>query len=199
MKAITTTPEKAGRMSAEERRDEVLNIAIVEFATYGLHGASTETIAAKAGISQPYIFRLFGTKKELFIASVERVCDRIRATFQEAAAGVQAHSNAPQVQAQGDISLLPMHSNPVLVAMGHSYHKLLSQRYELLLLLQAFAASEDREVQRAVRKRYVALIDFVKETSQASDLEVMEFFAIGMGLTIGAVLDIMDLMKFEKE
>ena len=38
----------------------------------GLHGASTEDIAAAAGISQPYLFRLFGTKKELFLATVER-------------------------------------------------------------------------------------------------------------------------------
>jgi AcrR family transcriptional regulator len=178
MKASTTISEKSGRMSADERRDEVLNVAVVEFATYGLHGASTETIAAKAGISQPYIFRLFGTKKELFIASVERVCDRIRATFQQAAA-----------------------SDPdnALKAMGNSYHKLLSQRYELLMLLQAFAASEDREVQRAVRARYAGLIEFVEQTSGASHEQVMEFFAFGMGLTIGTVLDLTDLMTFEKE
>src|SRR5436309_2252901 len=148
MKSTTETTEKSGRMSAEERRDEVLNIAIVEFATYGLHGASTEAMAAKAGISQPYIFRLFGTKKDLFIAATERVCDRIRATFRQAAASDPDDS---------------------LKAMGRSYHKLLSQKYELLLLLQAFAASEDREVQRAVRKHYAGIIEFVKQTSQASD------------------------------
>jgi AcrR family transcriptional regulator len=186
-------------MSAEERRDEVLNIAIAEFATYGLHGASTETIAAKAGISQPYIFRLFGTKKELFIASVGRVCDRIRATFEQAAAGAGNQGISPQVQRPPEVPSLHHHGNATLDAMGRSYKKLLSQRYELLMLLQAFAASEDPEVQRAVRTRYVALIDYVKQISQASDLEVMEFFATGMGLTIGTVLDLTDLMTFEKE
>jgi AcrR family transcriptional regulator len=199
MNSSNTVPEKTGRMSAEERRDEVLDIAIVEFATYGLHGASTETIAAKAGISQPYIFRLFGTKKDLFIASVGRVCDRIRSIFEEAAAGAQDQGIACQAQTQGNASPLHAHDNAILDAMGRSYHKLLSQRYELLMLLQAFAASDDPEVQSAVRKRYVGLIDCVKETSQAGDREVMEFFAIGMGLTIGTVLDIADMMKFDKE
>ena len=55
----------AERKTAEQRRDEILDAALVEFAERGLHGASTEAIARRAGISQPYVFRLFGTKKEL--------------------------------------------------------------------------------------------------------------------------------------
>ena len=39
------------------------------FARGGLHGTSTEEIAEAAGISQPYLFRLFGTKKRLFVAT----------------------------------------------------------------------------------------------------------------------------------
>jgi AcrR family transcriptional regulator len=57
------------RQSAEVRRASVLNAAIVEFARSGYAGCSTDAIAARAGISQPYLFRLFGTKKELFIAT----------------------------------------------------------------------------------------------------------------------------------
>src|SRR5690349_24775256 len=64
--AVTT------RKSATERRDEILEAALVEFAARGLDGGSTETIAKAVGISQPYVFRLFGTKKQLFIATVER-------------------------------------------------------------------------------------------------------------------------------
>ncbi len=59
------------RKSAEERRDEILNAAMLEFAERGL-GASTDEIARVAGISQPYVFRLFGTKKELLKAVVAR-------------------------------------------------------------------------------------------------------------------------------
>ena len=60
------------RSTAAERRDAVLRAAQVAFARGGLHGTSTEEIAEAAGISQPYLFRLFGTKKKLFVATVER-------------------------------------------------------------------------------------------------------------------------------
>ena len=61
------------RQTAEERREEILEAARYEFAARGLHGTSTEDIARRAGISQPYVFRLFGTKKELFMASARVV------------------------------------------------------------------------------------------------------------------------------
>ncbi len=59
-------------MSAEERRETVLEAAVVEFAARGLAGTSAEDVARRAGISQPYLFRLFPTKKALFVALVER-------------------------------------------------------------------------------------------------------------------------------
>src|SRR5437868_12716756 len=60
------------RMSQGERREEILEAALDEFADHGYHGGSTEGIARRAGISQPYVFRLFGTKQELFKAVVAR-------------------------------------------------------------------------------------------------------------------------------
>src|SRR6188474_1290470 len=75
------------RKSAEERREAVLDAALGEFAEHGLHGGSTEAIAAKAGISQPYVFRLFGTKKELFKAVVSRCFRQTLERFQRAAEG----------------------------------------------------------------------------------------------------------------
>src|SRR5437588_5357504 len=75
------------RKSAEERREEILEAAVVEFAERGLHGASTEEIARRAGISQPYVFRLFGTKKELFKATVARCLRQTLELFQRAAEG----------------------------------------------------------------------------------------------------------------
>ena len=57
----TTSTE---RHTAAERRDEILDAALNEFAERGLHGTSTDRIARRAGISQPYLFRLFGRKKE---------------------------------------------------------------------------------------------------------------------------------------
>src|SRR5512145_1909906 len=75
------------RQTADERRVAVLEAANVEFALRGLHGASTDAIARRAGISQPYLFRLFGSKKELFIAVVDRCYDRTLEGFRAAASG----------------------------------------------------------------------------------------------------------------
>src|ERR671931_3594 len=78
----------AERKSAEERREEILEAALVEFAAHGLDGGSTEAIARAAGISQPYVFRLFGTKKQLFIATIERCMRGTLEMFHTASAGL---------------------------------------------------------------------------------------------------------------
>src|ERR1051325_8669319 len=78
-----------GRRTSEERREDILDAALVEFAERGLHGASTEDIARRAGISQPYVFRLFGTKKDLFKAVVTRCFRETLEMFQRAAEGLR--------------------------------------------------------------------------------------------------------------
>src|SRR6201982_1328930 len=96
------------RLSAAERKDDVLDAAMVEFAERGLEGTSTEDIARRAGISQPYLFRLFGTKKELFIATVTRCFRETLELFQRAAEGkrgeeaLHAIGNAYQEQLESD-------------------------------------------------------------------------------------------------
>src|SRR5262245_21141528 len=80
-------PATAQRKSAEERREDVLEAAREVFAEHGLSGGSTDEIARRAGISQPYLFRLFRTKKELFIAAIERCFAETRETFEHAAEG----------------------------------------------------------------------------------------------------------------
>ena len=68
-----TTARTRTRKSAEERREEIVAIAIEQFALNGYKGTSTEAIAREAGISQPYLFRLFKTKRDLFLACFEVV------------------------------------------------------------------------------------------------------------------------------
>src|SRR5436309_15491383 len=88
------------RKTKEVRREEILDAALEEFAERGYHGASTEDIARRAGISQPYVFRLFGTKKELFRAVAVRCLRETLEMFQRAAEGkrgeeaLQAMGNA---------------------------------------------------------------------------------------------------------
>src|SRR5512144_2199223 len=84
--AQTTAPAVPGhRLTADERRAEIIEAAVKAFASGGLAGTSTEEVARLAGVSQPYLFRLFGTKRELFIAAVERMFERIAWVFEDAA------------------------------------------------------------------------------------------------------------------
>src|SRR5919197_553939 len=85
-----TRPET--RASSDERRQQVIDAAVKEFAAHGFHAASTSAIAKRAGISQPYIYALFPNKHELFLATHRRVVKRIREAFAEAARG----ANGPE-------------------------------------------------------------------------------------------------------
>jgi AcrR family transcriptional regulator len=153
------------RKSAEERREQILEAAIEEFAARGLRGASIEDLAERVGVSQPYVYKLFGTKRDLFLAAMGRVTDRIQEAF------------ASSVEADPD---------DALGAMGRSYDR--SGRREMLLLLQGFAAADDPEVREAVGERYASLWRFVQRTSGASEEEVWNFFAAGMLLTVDAAI-----------
>ena len=76
------------RHSAEERREAVIAAATGEFARKGLHGASTDRIAREAGISQPYLFRLFRTKKELYLETSARRMEETYQAFERASRGL---------------------------------------------------------------------------------------------------------------
>ena len=62
------------RMTAEDRRELVLEAATRAFAHGGYAGTSTDAVAKEAGVSQPYVVRIFGTKLELFLEVFERAC-----------------------------------------------------------------------------------------------------------------------------
>ena len=161
-------------MSSAERREAVLDAAIAEFAVYGLHGATTEAIARRVVITQPYVFRLYGSKKELFLAAVERVCDRVIETWQAALQAVREDAD----------------SEERILAAGEAYVGLMGRREELLLLLQAFAASKDPDVLRVSRRRLRQMYEYVQQATGAPDERMQRFFAQGMLLTVAAALDL---------
>jgi AcrR family transcriptional regulator len=161
------------RMSADERRDAIVAAATEEFATGGLVGASTEAIARRVGVSQPYVFQLFGTKKELFIAVVRSCFMRIRLTFDDAAARWTPGTD------DCDSSLM---------AMGKAYKRLVADRTLLLVQLQSYAACSDPDVRTVVREEWGQLYRRVREVSGASRDEIHQFFAEGMLLNLGAAV-----------
>jgi AcrR family transcriptional regulator len=160
----------AARMSGAERRAQVLEIAAVEFADHGLHGASIDAIAHAAGITQAYVFRLFGTKKSLFMALVEAAFDRFTDAMARAAVGTEGI--------------------PALTLMGTQYYELLADRTTLLLQLQGFAACGDDEVRDLVRARFAHMWDTVAGTSGLDPVTVKSFLAFGMLLNNVAALDV---------
>jgi AcrR family transcriptional regulator len=166
------TPKVAVRKSAEVRREEILEAAMAEFAVGGLHGTPTEAIAARAGISQPYLFRLFGTKKELFLETVRRGFRHILGVFQEAAAR----------NPEGDLFL----------SMGHSYGDIRRDRARLMFQMQAYAACDDAEVREVVREEFASIYTFV-ETVLEDEEAVRDFFATGMLINVAAAMELQAL------
>ena len=180
--ATAIPPRKKGelRHTAEERRDEVIQAAVAEFAINGLHGTSTEMIARRIGISQPYIFRLFPSKKDLFIAAVERCFDRVEAAFAAAVRDPQAAGHPGEHLA----GATPM--NPKLHAMGHAYVRLLARRELVLFQMQAYASCSDDEVRTRVKQRWERLMKLTAELSGAPKEQLTLFFARGMLMNVVA-------------
>jgi len=167
---MPTRPATRTRKSAEERREEIVAIAIEQFAISGYNGASTEAIARDAGISQPYLFRLFRTKRELFLACFDVAHEQIRATFETAAEGV------PKEEA--------------LAHMGRAYVQLLTDTSMRLFQMQSYAACSDPVIQARVRDCYGMLVKLVTRLSGAPPERVWQFFAHGMLLNVVASLDL---------
>ena len=159
----------AVRMSADDRRADVLRVAVAEFAKHGFEGTSTEDVARAAGISQPYLFRLFPTKKALFLALVEHGFSRVRAAFTEAV---------------GDRT-----GDAALEAMGEAYGELLRDRDQLMLQLQAYAACNDPDIGSVTRREFGRLWRDVSRHSGIDEERLQQFFAMGMLMNVMAAMD----------
>jgi AcrR family transcriptional regulator len=157
-------------MTAGERREAVLAAAVIEFAARGMAGTSTEDVAGRAGISQPYLFRLFPTKKSLFLALVDRCFQQVADAF-EAAAADRVGEEA-------------------LDAMADAYHRLLQDRTLLLLQMQAYAACDDPEIRDATRTGYKELWNLVERLTGLPYERIVTFFAMGMLMNVAAAMDL---------
>lgn len=160
------------RMSAEERREAVLEAAVAEFGQNGYTATSTEAIARRVGVSQPYLFRLFPSKKAIFLACVERCFDSIAALFEETTGA----------DLTGEESL---------IAMGTAYSGLMKDRTLLQLQLHMWAtACGDDEVREATRRGMSRMWADVKRISGCDDQRIMQFMAGGMLLNVMAAMDL---------
>lgn len=148
------------RASAQERRDGVVRAAVAEFAKGGLHGTPTAAIALRVGVSQPYLFRLFPSKRALFTAATIR-------SF-ECSAAVYAHAARD------------LRGTAALEAMTRSRDALLGESGVLLMRLQAVTAAAsgaDPALASVVRGRWSGLWDLVQDRSGAPSSALSAFFA----------------------
>jgi AcrR family transcriptional regulator len=164
-------PATAERKTAEERRAAVLEAALTEFGDHGFEGASTDAIARAAGISQPYLFRLFGTKKELFIASTESCFGITYTRFAEVSDG--------------------LHGEEALEAMGYAYKAMIAEDpRRLRMQMQSYAACDDPEIAAVVRRGFGRLVDLI-ESKGADPERAMRFFAAGMLINVMASMGVL--------
>ena len=177
----TTTRSARQRVPASERRDALVDAAVHEFAHGGLHGTPVDRIARRVGVAQPYVFALFGSKKELFLAAVERGFQLIAETFDRAAAEYDP-AEAPE-------------GMDMLHAMGRAYvEQLLGEHRDYLLLQhQAYAACDDPLIRERVRQLYAQLVAHVQELSDAEPDRLDEFFRYGMWINVAAAMGVEDL------
>lgn len=155
------------RLTAAERGEQLVAAAVKAFANTGYAGTSTDDVARLAGVSQPYVIRLFGTKQRLFIAAVEHAADRIEEVFQQAA------------RRQADLK-----------SLGTGYDELLVERDLLAVLLHGYAASSDPVIGAAVRARFGRIYRLVRELTGADAQETRAFLATGMLLTVLASMQV---------
>ncbi len=175
-----TVPRK--RVPAAERRDALIEAAVHHFAHGGLQGTKVSAIAADVGVAQPYVFSLFPTKRDLFLAAVGRCYEKISVLFQ--AAAEEFERRGPQEPDEDKLK-----------SIGHAYMGAIADNPDQLLLqLQSYAAcGDDVEIQTFVRREYAELIELIRKISGVDDDEELDrFFQAGMWCNVAAALGVED-------
>jgi AcrR family transcriptional regulator len=181
---MATTQDKPTRqrVPASELRDALVEAAIHEFAHGGLHGTPVDKIARRVGVAQPYVFSLFGSKRDLFLAAVDRCFARVSDLLTQG-----AEEFDPAIATE---------DATVFKAMGNVYSIALDQNRELLMLqMQAYAACEDPVIRDHVRRGYARLVQHVETLAgdSATQEDIDGFFRYGMWLNVAAAMGVEDL------
>ncbi len=167
------TTATAHRLTADERRQEILLAAVARFGETGLHGTSTEAIARDVGVSQPYLFRLFGTKKQLFVEAVRWGFGHTLETFREAGESAADGHDA-------------------LRRMGYAYESLVMDRRYLGIQLQAYAASHDPDVQAVVEESFGRLVELIVHYTHVTPEQLALFLGRGMLMNVASSMGVLD-------
>ncbi len=154
-------------MSAEDRREQLLEAGTRAFSRGGYAGTSTDQVAREAGVSQPYVVRTFGTKKALFLLVMARACGRVRTAFEAVLA------EAP----------FDPDSDDDWGRLGLAYTELLHDRDLLMVMMHGFAAGDDDEIAACGRAGMGGIFATITATGCTAE-RAEEFVAQGMLLNV---------------
>jgi len=158
-------------MAADARRESILIAATAVFGAKSYAGTTTDDVARAAGVSQPYVVRLFGTKQKLFLAVLDRAVSALLVAFR---AGIP-----------GDAADRP-------ARMGEAYLSLLVERGLLQSISAAFLLGGDPEIGPAARAHFAGVWRFLRSEAEMNAEAAHFFLAQGMlintlvGLRVGA-------------
>lgn len=163
------TPSAGPRLSAADRREQILNTATAVFAERGFHGTTTDQIAQAAGISQPYVVRMFGTKQNLFLEVLHRALALLFTAFRDA------------LPDPGD-------GTPPQARLGSAFVDLIQSAGVHRTLLHAFVSGNDPVIGAAAREGFVSIYRFLRDEAHFTADEVNGF--LGHGMLISVLLGI---------
>ncbi|MGN2635870.1 TetR/AcrR family transcriptional regulator [Nocardia takedensis] len=161
------------RLSAVERRERILEAAGRAFSRGGYAGTSTDLVALEAGVSQPYVVRMFGSKADLFQEVFDRAVEEMITAF-AVELDDPAAATAPDVWDR----------------LGAVYSRLVEDRDVLVVLLQGFsAAAAHPQIAAAARRCLVTLFNLLVERTGSPPQQVQQFIANGMLLNALLAMD----------
>lgn len=146
-------------MKAADRRELILEAATAVFGAKSYVGTTTDEVARAAGVSQPYVVRLFGTKAKLYIAVIERAFERVMSEFRR---------------------VLPGEPEGRLKRMGNAYAGLLTERGMLPVIANSTALGGDPEIGPVARAGFNAIWRVVRDEAGFTEEQTRDFMAGGM-------------------
>lgn len=169
--ALDEPADPSRRLSSDERRRQILIAALAVFGARGYEGATTDEVARAAGVSQPYVVRLFGSKENLFLATLDDALARLLGAFRAALA-------AEDPEGDRENGLSPEKAKGKRI--GQAYVDLLEVRGLHQTLAHAYLLGSHRVIGPAARRGFAAVWRFFRDEMALDADEARAFMAEGM-------------------
>ena len=169
---------KSERIPAAQRREQILDAAAKEFGERGYAATTTDQVAQAAGISQPYVVRMFGSKEKLFAEVLDRAKARLEDLLRTALA-------RPDVQA--------LSKKERMLFLGRAYVDLVDDGGIVLPLMQAFLLGHDPVLGPKAREGFLRIYRILRDEAGFAPEDARDFLQGGMLLNTLLTLRMADL------